>query len=338
MGREIATLLEEVTLKKVTAIGFANAEANLADIQQGESVMALRDSDLMAGDRALVIAAGPSLHKFDVARTIKESGYDGLIIATESSASWCLRNDIVPDLTVTVDPHPERIVRWFGDPGLDDAALAKDDYFTRQDMDPGFHADQLAHNRDLLRLFDTHGSKLRIAVASSASRAVVDRARESGMKVYWWNPFYDDYELPDSLTRRLYESNRLPCLNAGGNVGSACWVISHAILGKTRIGLLGMDLGYYAETPYRETQYYYELCELVGEDKLDQVFVRLHNPHVGRDFYTDPAYLWYRDSFLEMAGRARAEGVVTYNCTGGGILFGDGVEIARFDDFARGTI
>ena len=101
------------------------------------------------------------------------------------------------------------------------------------------------------------------------------------------------------------------------------------------IALIGMDLGYYAETPYRETQYYHELCELVGEANLDQVFVHMQNPHMQQDFYTDPAYLWYRDSFLQMAGRARAAGVTTYNCTGGGILFGEGIEFASFDSFVK---
>jgi hypothetical protein len=50
--------------------------------------------------------------------------------------------------------------------------------------------------------------------------------------------------------------------------------------------------------------------------------VRITNPHVGLEFYTDPAYLWYRDAFLEMAQAAECE---THNCTGGGILFGPGI-------------
>jgi len=241
------------------------------------------------------------------------------------------------DLTITVDPHRERIVRWFGDPTLSEAALAEDDYFSRQDMDPRFRENQLSHNQELLDLFNEHGHKLRMAVASSASRAVVARAQESGMGIYWWNPFYDDYDAPDSITKQLYKTNRLPCLNAGGNVGAAGWVICHAILNKSRIALLGMDFAYYAETPYRETQYFHELCELVGEANLDQVLVHMNNPHLEREFYTDPAYLWYRESFLEMARLARAEGVTTYNCTGGGILFGDGVEFESFDSFIRGS-
>jgi hypothetical protein len=92
-----------------------------------------------------------------------------------------------------------------------------------------------------------------------------------------------------------------------------------------------MDLGYYADTPYRNTQYYYEIRDLVGEDRLDEVYVRIHNPYVNADFYTDPAYLWYRDNFLEMArGATECE---TVNCSGGGILFGDGVRVGTLQEF-----
>ena len=124
------------------------------------------------------------------------------------------------------------------------------------------------------------------------------------MTVYWWNPMYDDYDNEDGLTRKVHVLNNLPCVNAGGNVGAACWVFAHAVLRKKRVGLVGMDFGYYPDTPYLQTQYYKEILELVGPDRLEEVYVRLFNPHMGQQFYTDPAYLWYRDAFLEMAQEA----------------------------------
>ncbi len=334
LGRRLAGMVSELTVEKIAAEGMENAARNQPLINKGQSIAALGETPLAEGATALVIAAGPSLHRSDTAAAIRQSGFDGIIIATESSMAWCLRNGIVPDLTVTVDTHPDRIVRWFGDPDLDQAALEADDYFARQDMDPRFCEDQLKHNRELIELVDRHGPDIRLAVASSASQAVVGRAMDVSMPCYWWNPFYDDYDRPDSLTRRLHEMNRLPCINAGGNVGTACWVIAHAILGKTRIGLLGMDFGYYADTTYRQTQYYRELVALVGEDRLDDVFVPIRNPHTDTDFFTDPPYLWYRDSFLEMAAMAAEDGVRTINCTRGGILFGEPLEWADLADFA----
>lgn len=330
LGRRIASSLGDITLEKVTEAGFANAMMNAPIIANGKSVMALQSTPLMEGEDALVIAAGPSVHRFDTARLIKESGFNGVIVATESAMSWCLRHDIIPDLVVTLDPHAYRMVRWFGDPKLDEKALAQDDYFARQDMDPKFREDQLRFNRELLELVDKFGPRIRIAVASSASPSVVGRIRESGMSAYWWNPMYDDYDVEDSLTERIHTLNGLPCINAGGNVGSACWVFAHAVLGKRRVGLVGMDFGYYGDTPYGQTQYYKEILALVGPDRLDEVFVRMLNPHSNQEFYTDPAYLWYRNAFLEMAQQAEC---ATVNCTGGGILFGTGIQWMSLPEF-----
>ena len=38
--------------------------------------------------------------------------------ATDGSLYYLLRNNILPDLVVTLDPHPTRIIRWFGDENL----------------------------------------------------------------------------------------------------------------------------------------------------------------------------------------------------------------------------
>ena len=330
LGREIASALEGITLEKVAEAGLLNASQNAAFIANGQSIVALRDTMLGKGKDALVIGAGPSLHRFDTAKIIKEFGFEGIIVATESAMSWCLRHDIVPHLVVTLDPHASRIVRWFGDPNLTEEDLVKDDYYTRQDMDPAFWDDQLLFNRKLVDLLNRYGSEMRIAVASSASPAVVKRVMESGMLAYWWNPMYDDYDTEGSLTRRINSLNGLPCVNAGGNVGTACWVFSHALLGKRRVGLVGIDCGYYIETPYSRTQYYKEILDLVGPDRLDEVYVHMRNPHLNKDFYTDPAYLWYRDIFVEMVQQSECE---TYNCTGGGILFGPGIHWATLPEF-----
>lgn len=333
LGRRIAASMESLTREKVIAEGFENACANAPYISQGLSIAALCQTELAQGLDALIVAAGPSIHRHDTARMIRESGFKGIIIATDSAIGWCLRHGIVPDLAVTVDPHPSRIVRWFGDPHLDERKLAKDDYFARQDMDPKFRDDQLKFNQELVTQINEYGPRIRMAVATCASPAVVSRIRESGMPAYWWNPMFDDYDDVDSFTCKIHRMNGLPCLNAGGNVGSACWILAHALLRKRRVGLVGMDFGYYADTPYSQTQKYREILSLVGEDKMDEVYVRIQNPHLNKEFYTDPTYLWYRDIFLEMVQVAECE---TYNCTGGGILFGPGIHWMGLPEFLSG--
>jgi len=124
-----------VTLHKVREAGFSNARLNAGRIAAGQSLLSLCSTPLMNGDAALMMGAGPSLHRTNVAARLKAVGFKGPIIATESAMAYCFRNGLVPDLIVTLDPHHERIVRWFGDPTLTHERIANDDYFKRQDMD-----------------------------------------------------------------------------------------------------------------------------------------------------------------------------------------------------------
>lgn len=329
LGRQLVDQMGAITRDRIQAVALANAARNLVEIRSGRSLRELRKQPLGSGDTAIILAAGPSLKRQRVAEQLKAAAYRGAIIATESSMLYCLRHDIVPDLVITVDPHSKRIVRWFGDPTLTQADLEADDYFSRQDLDRSF-ADELRANEEIIALLDRYGKHMRIAVSSSAAPEVVQRATETGMDVYWWNPMYDDPDRDASITRQLFETNRLPCVNAGGNVGTAAWMMAHAVLGKQQVAVTGMDFGYYAETPYLNTQYYYEAVALVGEDKLDEIFTHIFNPHLQQWFYTDPAYLWYRECFLELAADARC---TTYNCTEGGILFGEHIEFTPLQTF-----
>jgi hypothetical protein len=329
LGLTLVASMPEITLDRIGDDGINNARKNLKHLDKGFSLKELRSVPLGEEDQAVVIAAGPSLHKTNVACKLKSSGYKGAIVVPDSAMLYCLRNEIVPDLVVTVDPHAKRIIRWFGDPNLTKADLAADDYFSRQDMDPAF-ADQLRANDEVLGLLDKYGKKIRIALSTSASEAVVKRAIDTGMQIYWWNPMYDDPDLPNSETENLFKLNGLPCLNAGGNVGSACWMMADSVLEKKHVALTGMDFSYYEDTPYKNTQYYYEALELVGESQLDTLYMRIYNPHLEKWFYTDPAYMWYRNSFFEMVAEASCE---TYNCTEGGILFGKNIHFTSLNSF-----
>jgi len=329
LGRKIASALEAATFERVAGVGLANAERNRPRIAR--SVLELAETPLGAGDAAVVVGAGPSLHRRRSLERLRASGFAGTIVAADGALGACLRAGVVPHVVVSVDPHPERIVRWFGDPAL--RAAPADDYFRRQEMDPVQSLDELSANRALVELVDAYGPKIKVAVATSAAPAVVERCEQARMELYWWNPMYDDYDKPDSLSRRLWKMNGLPCLNGGGNVGSAAWVLAYAVLGKRRIGLVGIDLGYAPGTPYERTQYYPELRELLG-DRYREAFIHSENPVTRETWFSDPAYHWFRDVFLEMAREADCE---TVNCTEGGLLFGPGITMAPLDGFLQTT-
>ena len=310
-------------------MALANAARNLAHLHRGRSIAALRDAGLGTGDSAIVIASGPSVARRQPTPAIKAAGYRGALIAADSAFAHCLRHGLVPDLVVTVDPHPTRIVRWFGDPSFNAAQPDADDYFRRQDLEPRHEKEKQA-NDETLELMARHAKGVRIALSTSASEAVVRRALDLGMDIYWWNPMHDDPDLPGSVTRRLFESNGMPCINAGGNVGSAAWMMAHAVLGKTEVALVGFDFSYYADTPHSRTQYYKEAVALVGEANLDDVFMWIHNPYLNLWFYTDPAYMWYREALLDLARDADCK---TVNCTEGGVVFGDAIDFQPLASF-----
>ncbi len=321
--------MERMTRDRTAARCLENARRNVEFLDRGRSLADLRDYPLGEGDSAIVIAAGPSIKRFDPIAAIKASGYRGALVVTESAIHYCLSNGVVPDLVVTVDPDPDRIVRWFGDPALSRDSLERDDYYRRQDMDESF-ANEIRTNQRVKELVDRHGPDMRIALSTSTSEAVAQRVIETGMEIYWWNPMLDDPDETDGMSRELYRLNRLPCVNAGGNVGAACWMMADAVLGKRHVALTGIDFAYYDDTPYAASQYYPEAVALVGEENLDEIFIRIFSPHTESWFYTDPAYMWYREAFLEMAADAECR---TYNCTGGGILFGDNIEFIALETF-----
>lgn len=325
VGRHIASQLRDATFERIAATSLANADANRSRV--GASVLELATQPLGDGDAAVVIAAGPSLHRRRSLQRLREAGFRGTVVAVDGALGACLRAGVVPHVIVTADPHAERIVRWFGDPTF--TAPASDDYFRRQEMDPVHTHDEVAANHALVELVDRHGPRLKVAVATCASPAVVTRCQGAGMALYWWNAALDEIDRPDSLSAQLVRDNGLPCLNGGGNVGTAAWLITHHVLRACRIGLVGMDFSYPPGTEPTKTQYYPELRALLG-DRFAEGYIHLVCPFLGETWFTDPAYYWFRDVFLEMAQEMDSE---TVNCTEGGILHGERVPMVALDEF-----
>jgi hypothetical protein len=328
LGERLARQMAAVTLQKTATIGLRHAKANLPYVRQ--TIAELNGAATGEREIAIVVSAGPSLHRRQTAARIKVADFGGVVVATDGALGHCLRAGLVPDFVVSVDPHPTRIVRWFGDPELE--ARPADDYFRRQDLDPHLTRDEAERNRELLDLVDRHGPRVKAVLSTSVAPSVTRRVAQAGMPMYWWNPIYDDYDAPDSLTREIFELTKVPCLVTGGNTGAAAWVFATAVLGCGEAALVGMDLGYHPETPITHTQYYAELRELLG-DAAPDAYIRLENPYLGETWYTDPTYWWYRQAFLELAGQSQA---TTYNCTEGGILFGESVRWASLDEFLAG--
>lgn len=327
LAKQILDLVPQLTKYKTADLGLENAAENAPLVTL--TIAGLRPEGPHKPGSGIVLAAGPSLHRQHPVDAILETGYEGAIIATDASLGYCLRNGLVPDYVLTADPHRTRIVRWFGDTHL--AEREDDGYFARQDLDPALRENEIRYNEELIHLVNTHGPKIKAVVGSSAPPNVVQRCVESGMDLYWWNPMYDDYQDEEGYTRHLYRLNHAPCMVGGGNVGTAAWVFAHSVLDIRHVAVVGMDLGYAPGTSIVNTQYYEELVEMFGE-RAEEAFIHVHNPHLNETWYTDPTYYWYREVFLDLA---RDADCVTYNCTEGGILFGEGVEFLPLRQFLR---
>jgi len=279
---------------------------------------------------AIVISAGPSLHRNNMLQRIKDLEFEGTIIAVDGTYARCIKAGIIPDYVLTLDPHPTRMVRWFGDPNLE-KNLEGDSYFSRQDLDVSLRDNSNKENKKTIALINKYGKGKKLVICSSAPKNIVDRARDIGFESYWWAPLVDNPEESDSLTRKMIHETKLPAMNTGGTVGTAAWVFALTVLKIPKIAVVGMDLGYYADdTSYLQTQCYNSLVREVGEDNVYDYYPEFVYPITGERFFIDPTYYWYRSNMLDLISSSKS---VIYNCTGGGTLVGQGIECLEIEDF-----
>jgi len=264
------------------------------------------------GRPVLVVSAGPSLYREGILARL--AGFGGVVVATDGAYIQCLKAGITPDRVITLDPHPTRMVRWFGDPDYSENSK-NDDYFSRQDLDVSFRANQLAQNAENIRLVDEHRVPLVICTTSPAN--VV--ARTSGFSRYWFAPLVDR-PVKGSLTRVITAATGCPALNTGGTVGTAAWSFAHQVLRSGNIAGVGWDFGYYPDTPLDKTQSWHMLGG-------DPAMYPTERGHWG-EAYTDPTYFWYRENFRDLL---KASDARVTNCSGAGLLTGERVDCMELE-------
>jgi len=319
--QEIIDNMSEATFTRFDDLWWDNTVGNVPYATCGilEAKVKRENVDFSS---ALVIANGPSFSRRSSLETLKHSGYKGLIIAVDSVLGTCLRNDVIPDCVVCVDPR-HRIVNYFGaDEHLDRLKPEDLHYYLTRREETHLGSEPVATSHSNRELLDNYGDQMIALLSTSVTPRIAQRCQDAGLHSYWFNPAYDDYDLPDSFTKKVYDLIPVPCVNVGGNVGTAAWIMAHSVFQIPKVALVGFDFSYYSDTELEKTQYYDELVEVAGPDGLDALLPRLVNPNTGEEFFTDPAYYWYRQVFLELAATAPC---TTINCTEGGIIFGDSI-------------
>ena len=323
--------ISSITNKSLINIILKNIKSNSSLIKNNLKIKDLKTKLTKNSKIALVIAAGPSLRKYDYRSLIKKNRNKLIIICADGSLYYLLEKKIIPDLVITLDPHKDRIVRWFGDESLTLSKLKKDNYYRKQDLDSSYQ-NEIVTNEKVLKLTNKYGKKLKVAACSSSSKKVVRRLLNINSKIYWWHPFLDNPKNKFSLTRKIYNKNKIPIINSLGNVGSACWVFAETILECKKIALLGMDFAYYVDTPLEFTQYYNLLKKNFGIKNLKFFYKKIYNKYTKQTYYTDHVYFWFMKIFFDALRESKSK---TYNCTNGGILYKSPLKNCTFETFLK---
>ncbi|MEK7443394.1 MAG: 6-hydroxymethylpterin diphosphokinase MptE-like protein [candidate division NC10 bacterium] len=313
LEESLSDRFHRATREKLSDLWLANFARNLPLIMGpdaralGDLLLDLQVPGAPPAGPAIVIGGGPSLREHRHLEMLAESCPPGLmLIATDRILIPLLRLGVIPDLVVSIDGDHEVIARFVDDP-----------------------------------VVDQHGSKLRVAMASMGAPPVVERLVRAGATIYWFHPLFDDPRRQGSLTalqRGMTRSARwpqgLPAVSCGGHAGATGWVLAHALLKRSPIGLIGLNLGYPVDEPLEKTQCYPVISELTSGDPeaARAYFTEIYNPDLGQPALLDVMFAEFRRHFLEMLERV-PPWVRTCNCTQGGSLFGPGITtlpLARF--------
>jgi len=261
---------------------------------------------------AIVIGRGPSVFKKNHLKMLVESDYRGTVFCTDGILIDALKAGVVPEkyknfLAVTVDGNREKIVKWYDDP-----------------------------------LIDEHGKGIKAVLSTNVAHNVYERCRKAGIEVYWFHPLFDDYRSNESFSRLMKlmttteEHKRgCPSVSCGGNTGTTCWVLSHALLRHSPTCLIGIDLGYPEGMPLEQTHYFSGLMDATkgNMQMVRSMYREVVNPG-GESAYADLVFWHYREAFLEMAAEVNPK-FKTINATGGGTLFGENIEWMDFGEFLK---
>lgn len=316
MGERISRTTKENLLD----LWISNFGANLPLIRKGRTIGELVPKDAEKATvglgPAVIIGAGPSLWKYKhlemLAQTDKPEKI--AVVASDRMVIPSLKAGITPDKflswqSVGVDGSPV-IAKWYDDPILEEYA-----------------------------------DKLKICIITSTHPSVIKVLKKHKVDPIWYNPVFDDWRDNESYTRlqRIMTKskslpNGIPAMGCLGNCGSAGWVMSHSLLRRSSLCLIGINFGYDEDTPLEQTNYFSGFLQAAhGNYELAKsLFQTLWNPYFKCNAIVDPVFNHYRQAMLDSVNQTPPY-VETYNCSEGGSLFSsDGsIKCMRFEDWLK---
>lgn len=288
--------INQATFKLKEQLWFSNLGENMAVIRHGLDVSQLPRHD---GETALVIAAGPSVLRHNQLNTLCKYGFNGPIIVVDKILSDFLSIGFTPSAVISCDGDPQ-IAQFFN------CLPSKAQPWTTS----------------------PENALPVVLNALTISPMVVKALSFSQNNIYWYISFVDDPQEPKSLTRVVRYMTDKTMLQSLGNVGGTAWNLA-LYLGCTRIGLMGLDYGYPADTKLEDTIYYKAYTQLVKEKDIENCFRIVKNP-LGNDVLTDLNWDVYKKVFLAYSKVAKAD---TVNLSPDSSLFGPRIRFQSLEDF-----
>lgn len=272
-----------VNLRENIKLGYVGPDGKSTDI---------REILKREGRSAICIGNGPSLYDFkhaqQIANAINTEAFEGLVICADSALMECVRNGLIPDYVCSTDGDPTRIHQFY--------------------------------NYELIQRLCA--GKTKAVLMNTVSFNVFKKVEELGLDIITFGGFYDNVQELDSISRALHFMSGNSLMTVGGNVGAWNWHYG-LFLDCKPVGLVGMDYSYRKDTPIEATAYYPHLnYALKGNMKeIRKRFRIVKIPYWKTEVLVDGLWEGYRDLFLRYARLVKPKGVITYNCTGSGILF-----------------
>lgn len=289
-----------------------NFTLNLDKIQEELSAKQIIENHFDKNDYVLVIGAGPSLKKHNHLEKLANSNYQGAIICTDRSLIPALKAGVTPErfsnfYVVTIDAYKE-IQKYY-----DNEIVKK------------------------------YGHLIKGIFSVLTFPEVVNKARNSGIKIHWIHTLfdYDDGQksfnhISALMIRAKNPKHKLPAIQTGGNVGTSSWFIGWKILKSKTICLIGMNHGWEEDDPKDLIYSHGHVGDISkiksNEENFENLFPKIFNPFFKTNCILDPIFQYYSSTLKEFILRSPKE-VSTINATEGGSLFGERITCVKFTEF-----